>query len=57
MAPIPSLLSVKVTKKYLDRWKHSLQANYLSIVEISHSKFEYCIRIPFCNRQKAKADI
>ena len=57
MVPMSSLFSVNVTKKYLDRWKHSLQANYLNIVEINHCKFRCCIRIPFCNRQKAKIGI
>ena len=61
MVATSSLLSVKVTKKYSDRWKHSLHANYLSIVEIGinhcHYKVQYCIWIPFCNGQKAKIDI
>ena len=57
MVPMPSLLSMKVTKKYLDRWKQSLQVNYLNIIEINHCKFRYCIKIPFCNRQKTKIDI
>ena len=57
MVPAPSLLSVKITKKCLDQWKHSLQANYLSIVKIKHFKFLYCIKIPCYNGQKAKIDV
>lgn len=57
MVPVPSFFSVKVTKKYLDQWKHSLRANYLSIVEIKHCKFRYCIKIQCYNGQKAKTDV
>ena len=53
MAPMPSLLFVKVTKIYLDHWKLIISA----FVEINHCKFRHCIRISFCNRKKIKIDI
>ena len=56
MVPVPSFFSVKVTNKYLDL-EHSVRANYLSIVEMKHCKFRYCIKIQCYNGQKAKTDV